>query len=332
MKVLLTTVPGLEFIVQEELGEIIGKTQVTYSPLTGRVFAEVEEEKLPSILSLHSVEAARIILSQAPELEEAVQASLSHLEQLTRGVGVQTFAVLAERISKDAPFTSLDLAREIGKLLAEKLNLRVQLDAPDLVVYAEYNSGQYSLGVDLAPFASLRDRPYRAWLHRSALNPIIAYAMCRLAMPFTKVLDPFCGGGTIILECQGLAAAQEAICSDVNLKAVEGAHLNAQLVRAAPHLLVQDVRFSALRRKPGLDAVIANPPFGIRERAVGGIKRVYKALFNAAYESLEPGGKLVVLSPLKKTVIENAELFHLNRLVEISEGGLRSWVFVFTRG
>lgn len=332
MKILLTTVPGLESIVVEEIIEKLGRdVSARYSPLSGRVFVEVEEPNLPHILSLHSIENARIILNEAGNLQEAIEGSLSFLSRLTKGRGVNTFAVRGERVTKEPSFTSLDIAREVGKILVEKLQLRVQLDAPDLVIYTEYENGTYRLGVDLTPFASLRDRPYRVWVHKSALNPIIAYALCRLARPFTRILDPFCGSGTIVLECLSIFREAEAVCSDVSYQNIAGARTNSLAISLNPNLLVQDIRLSAVRAGLEFDAIISNPPFGIRERAVGGLDAVYRALFNLADETLKPGGRLVVLSPHKRLVERYSSKLRPVSVMEISEGGLKSWIHVYTK-
>lgn len=328
MIVLLTTVPGLEFVVEREAAEKFGGC-VQYRPLTGRVFVEVNREKLPGILSMRSIEGARLILSEASSIADAIRASLEDLRELSVGLG--SFAVHAERITKDVKFTSLDVAREAGKLLADTLGLRVQLDAPDIVFYVEYDSGSYRLGVDLTPFKPLRDRPYRVWVHRSSLNPIIAYAMCVLAAPFRRLLDPFCGSGTIVLECMSVYEGVEAICADVDVWALKGASENVRAVSLDAALMVQDVVHPALREGLAVDVIITNPPFGLREKAVGGIREVYEGLFRLAERALASGGKLVVLSARRRLVEKFSSRFIEEKRIEINEGGLSSVIYVFSR-
>ncbi len=326
MKLLLTTVPGLEFIVKEEVSEVYGHVDVHFNLLTGRVFVEVRDS-IARVLSLRSVENIRLILGEDKILEKAIESSLNEARDLSEGL--RTFAVHAERVTKEADFTSLELAREAGRILSEKLGLRVQLDAPDIVFYVEYDRGVYRFGVDITPFSGLRDRPYRKALHRSALNPIIAYAMCRLAGPARRVLDPFCGSGTIVLEYLSLHPEAEGLCGDIETDAALKASENARAEGLA-HVYVQDILKPALRKGLGVDAIITNPPFGIREKAVGGLRRVYEALFVMAEELLSGKGKLVVITPHKELV--QGRPLRLEREVEINEGGLISWIYVFGRG
>jgi len=326
MKLLLTTVPGLEFIVREELAELLGQVETAYTPLSGRVFAEIEEP-LARILSMRSIENVRLIFGEGGTLREAAEASLEAMKELSKGL--KTFAVRAERVTKEAPFTSLDLARDLGTLLSEKLGLRVQLDAPDIVFYTEYERGTYRVGVDLTPFSSLRDRPYRRWIHRSALNPIIAYAMCRLAGSTGILVDPFCGSGTIVLECLSLNTHREAICADISVASLLGARENALAVGLTPHLYAQDVANPALRENVAVDAIVTNPPFGLRERPVGGLERVYAALFSLAERVLAEGGRLVVLTPHRE-LIQRFSRLNAEKCIEINEGGLTSWIYVFS--
>ncbi|QOJ78195.1 methyltransferase [Infirmifilum lucidum] len=326
MKLLLTTVPGLEFIVKEEMSEAYGHLDIHFNVLTGRVFAEVKEP-IARVLALRSVENIRFILEEDRTLEGAIERSLDEVRDLSKGL--RTFAVHAERVTKEVGFTSLDLAREAGRILLEKLGLRVQLDAPDIVFYVEYDRGVYRFGVDITPFSTLRDRPYRKALHKSALNPIIAYAMCRLAGPARRILDPFCGSGTIVLEYLSLYPEAEGLCGDVETETALKASENAKTEGLA-HIYVQDVLKPALRKGLEVDAIITNPPFGIREKAVGRLRRVYEALFMMAEELLSSKGKLVMITPRRELV--QAKSLYLEREIVINEGGLASWIYVFGRG
>lgn len=328
---LATTVPGLEFIVAEEVGEICEGANATFLPLTGRVFLQVEETCTPRIMSSsRSIEGVKLIIGEAHDKDELIKKLLGFLESL--GVEGLRFAVNAERVTKEAPFTSLDLAREVGERVREALHLEVSIDFPDVPIYVEYEKGVYRFGLDLSYFRGLRDRPYRVFVHPSALNPIIAYSMCRLARPLKTLLDPFCGSGTIPLECLQTFAA-EAYCCDVNPRYLMGAADNARAIASYQrlHLVLADVRRSPLTCC--VDAVITNPPFGIREKPVGPLPQVYIGLFATAQRLLGEGGKVIVLTASSRLAEHAASKagFEEVRKVPIVEGGLRSYILVFQR-
>jgi len=326
---LATTVPGLEFIVAEEVGEICRGAEATFSAMTGRVFLQVEEGCVPRLMgSARSIEGVRLVVGEAGDKGELVERLLDFLRSLDLE-GVR-FAVSAERVTKEAPFTSLDIAHEIGDHIRRELHLEVSIDLPDVPVYVEYERGMYRFGLDLSYFRGLRDRPYRVFVHPSALNPIIAYSMCRLARPFRTVLDPFCGSGTIPLEClQGFAS--EAYCCDVNPRYVMGAAYNARAVGDYHrlHVVAADVRRSPLNCC--VDAIVTNPPFGIREKPVGSLPQVYSDLFAVAQRVLSEEGKVVIVTAALRTAERAAARagFEVVREIPILEGGLRSHVLVF---
>ncbi len=331
MRVLATTVPGLEFVVMDEVREICGWAEASYTKLSGRVFLEIDESCLPLLAArARSLEGLRLIAGEAPSLEGLLEGVVSFV----RGLGVEGlyFSVHAERVTKEGDFTSLDLARAVGERVKRELGLEVSLDFPDIPLYVEYEGGLYRYGLDLSFFHGLRDRPYRVFVHPSALNPVIAYAMCRLAMPFETLLDPFCGSGTIPLECSQVAEAQ-VFCSDVNEQYAAGARLNSLRAGVYPriHILASDVRRHPLARE--VDAVVTNPPFGIREKAVGGLAAVYRALFDIASAALRREGRLVVLTTKLRAVEELGAKrgFSVVAKHEINEGGLTSYIVVLSR-
>lgn len=327
---LATTVPGLEFIVEEEAEEICGSVGARYKPLSGRVFLDVKKACLPRFISsARSVENVRLIVGEAQDLRSLLERVTHFLKEL-KTVGLR-FAVRAERITKDAPFTSLDLAREVGEQIRTKLGLEVSLELPDIPIYVEYEAGTYRFGLDLTYYKGLRDRPYRVFIHPSALNPLIAYAMCRLARPYGTLLDPFCGSGTIPLECMNASTA-EAYCSDVKFEYIRGAVESAKSVEnyGKLYFLVADVNNYPLGCH--VDAVVSNPPFGIRERAVGGLRQVYGEFFAIANAALRSGGKVVIVTAKLRAAVLAAHKvgFELLRKIPIEEGGLRSHILVFT--
>jgi len=332
-RVLATTVPGLEFMVAEEAREICGQVRASYARLSGRVFLELDEKCLPQLAAkARLLEGLRLIAGEASSLDELLVDLVAYI----RGLGVEGlyFSVHAERVTKEKNFTSLDLARVVGERIERELGLKVSLDFPDLPLYVEYEGGKYRYGLDLSFFHGLRDRSYRVFVHPSALNPVIAYAMCRLAIPFETLLDPFCGSGTIPIECSQVAKA-ELLCSDVSELYTAGARLNAIAagIYSRVHIFTSDVRRCPLSRTGEVDAIVTNPPFGIRERAVGGISTAYRGLFDLASFALRGGGKLVVLTT-RLEMIKNLGVrkgFSPLTVHEINEGGLTSYIVVLSR-
>lgn len=122
--------------------------------------------------------------------------------------------------------------------------------------------------------ARVAARPFAVPLHRrdfrthgvvGSLHPPVAAAMARLAhlKPGHRVLDPFCGAGTVVLEAHRIEPRARYLGMDRDPAAVAVARANAPAGGEAIVWRVGDAR-----RVPSLDApvdrIITNPPWGVR--------------------------------------------------------------------
>jgi len=82
-----------------------------------------------------------VSLSRATETEPEKQRIKEKTEEMIKEwPNTGTFAVRAQRITKDHPFTSKDLEEELGAAINNEKNLEVDLDNPDRTLYVEiYN-------------------------------------------------------------------------------------------------------------------------------------------------------------------------------------------------
>lgn len=181
-------------------------------------------------------------------------------------------------------------------MIQEKLpKLRVSLDDPDLVFYVELIGSEFRFAVDLTPFTSMRDRGYRVYVHPSSLNPIVARAVCRLAdlRPGKTLVDPMCGGGTIVIEALLEVPSARGVGLDVKPEHVRGALLNAVSAGVVADFYVADARCLSSLMQSGVDVIATNPPYSIRERAVDGLRPLYESLIRGGFEVLPAEGMLL---------------------------------------
>ena len=95
--------------------------------------------------------------------------------------------------------------------------------------------------------------------------------MLRLAdaAPGFRILDPFCGSGTILLEAADIFNKEIAgVGSDSVSKTVEGAQKNAEMEGYGGCLRYVHCSAVALTREfvgQRFDAIITNPPWGVRD-------------------------------------------------------------------
>src|SRR5437763_139711 len=136
---------------------------------------------------------------------------------------------------------------------------------------------------------------------RSRFAPPVAAAMVRLAGASVGqfVLDPMCGGGTLLAEQIALAHRRRAgevavLGGDWDVEAVRAAAAN--LRRAGPgwRLARWDARRLPLANASA-DRVVTNPPFGVQLGDPGEIGPLYRAVVAEADRVLRPGGRAVFL-------------------------------------
>lgn len=350
MKILVTTVRGLEKLFLNELSFLRMKNEILsyeYKRSRGRIFLDVKEEKIIDFLRDLLYKSRLIEHVYLIVLEKEIY-DLSEIDFLIDNVffdflkkflNKYTFyAVSSERIEKSWKITSLQLSKNIADIIdrRQKFFSLVSLDNPDIVIYAELDKLFLRLGFSLTFNFPLHRRRYRKYIHPSMLNPIIASALCYLAEvdKRIKILDPFCGSGTILIECKNINPKCFCYGYDIDPTHVNGARQNALEAN------IEDIYFGIsdiceISYHEPVDAIITNPPFGIREKAIGGVYKVYKCLFNLAESVLKENGVFVLITPrrkiIKKLIEEYGKDFYLVKDIEIYEGGLSSTIYVFRK-
>ena len=205
-KCFATTVMGLEEYAARECEELIG---VEVKPDIGKIIFEANQEQLIKLnltsRMLHKIfiMLARINVETLDDIYHCAR-NIEYSEFIEPD---QSFAVKAERHSKDYPFTSLDIASTVGRAIIESFResrgkrLKVNLDQPDIEFYCLLRDSEFFMGLNTTG-KSLHHRFYRVYHHRAALHPTIAIGMLKIAgwNQRMSLLDPMCGGGTIPIE------------------------------------------------------------------------------------------------------------------------------------
>ncbi|HYW25536.1 MAG TPA: methyltransferase domain-containing protein [Terriglobales bacterium] len=120
------------------------------------------------------------------------------------------------------------------------------------------------LGLRLAA-APLHRRPYRLSSLAGTLHPPLARAAAVLggAVPGARVLDPFCGAGTMLLEAGRHQPAARLLGADTSMDAVRAAAANAERAGTPVALMVCDAGHLSLLAGAA-DVVLTNPPWSRR--------------------------------------------------------------------
>ncbi len=116
-------------------------------------------------------------------------------------------------------FTSEDVSAYIGAAIIDGCRKRfgfrapVDLKNPSIILSADVINDRFIWGVELIGYESMHKRRWHVFYHRAGIKTTLANAMLILGgySPFSVLLDPMCGSGTIPIEaahrCINLPAA-----------------------------------------------------------------------------------------------------------------------------
>ncbi|NPA86114.1 MAG: methyltransferase domain-containing protein [bacterium] len=194
-------------------------------------------------------------------------------------------------------------SRELAAYWEQLHGVRGSVHAPR-AHYLLYNyNNTYYLCIYLREAARrqclLRAPKYRPFSRSGVLNSELARLMVNFArvLPGSRVLDPFCGAGSLLLEAW-YNNARELVGIDIDSRMLEGCRQNLSWAGAAAQLIRGDCR-EVLRRLPKnyFDAVVTDPPYGLSTKLTDSLEQLLKTAFSLCWEVLRPGGRLVFVVP-----------------------------------
>ena len=172
---------------------------------------------------------------------------------------------------------------------------------------------------------------YRKNSVAASIQPVHAALMMELASPYLKeearVLDPFCGVGTMLLERNYRMHADTLYGVDLYGLAVAGARENAQIARVPAHYINKD--FFSFTHEYLFDEIVTNLPVKGKTMTGHELDFLYGKFFDKAEQMVKPGGLLLLYSHdkafVKKQLREHKSMNLLKEwLIGDKEG---SWFF-----
>jgi len=215
----------------------------------------------------------------------------------------RSFAVRVRKLGGFPPTSSIELAAKVGDAVYDACGgrCRVDLSRPELVVRLVVSAEAAILGVLLlkprGDRLRLRASRFKPFTHPASLTPEDARILVNLAAAENRVLDPFCGTGSVLIEAA--ARGLEAVGVDLDREVVEGAWRNLKHFScdALCDVVAGDARMLPFRESC-FDAVTADPPYGRLAPTHGlELNRVYERLITESARVLKNGGSLVFIRP-----------------------------------
>lgn len=167
----------------------------------------------------------------------------------------------------------------------------------------------------------------------ASINPVTAAivmkSIARWLKPNAKVIDPFCGVGTMLIERAKLKDFQTLTGVDIFNTGITYAAINSDLANVNIVLISEDIL--EFYSKDRFDEMISNMPFESKSGASGFNRALYSEFVNKIPSLIRPGGMAflytVEKSLLKQSLINNKHLQIIDT-IKFESGGLIPNVFV----
>lgn len=213
------------------------------------------------------------------------------------------------------PEQRTDLIKKLAKEL-ETASKRRLLNAPggyELEIRLIANKeGRF---VPLLKLFTMKDDRFayrKEWLPTS-ISPVNAALIMELSKDYltdgARVLDPFCGAGTMLTERSFLGKTDALYGVDILEEAVEKARENAQRARRNIYYINRD--FFDFTHEYLFDEIITNLPAQGKTRDADEVARLYRRFLDRAPQVLKKGGTMVVYAadyqPLKEALGAHAD-------------------------
>ncbi|XP_068588003.1 THUMP domain-containing protein 2 [Cebidichthys violaceus] len=202
-------------------------------------------------------------------------------------------------------FSSQEVSRVIGGGLSRLLGWKADLKNPQLEVNVSLSDDHFLLGFPLTrlPLAN------RSYMKTTGLRSTVAWAMASLAhiQPGSRVVDPMCGVGTILIEA---AQEHQAACFlglDVDDGQLQKANENVEFAELPNR--IQLLKASSMMLplpSASVDAVVCDLPFGRKFGTKAEMAANLPLILKEMERVLRIGGTLVLLlTPQLSCLLKN---------------------------
>lgn len=332
----LSTNPGMEDLLLQELG-VPGELRP--GGRRGWVSVQGPDTLLPQALSSRGAHHVDRMVHTGPLPDggddlEHISRLLASLDLPELAPEAVSFRVTSRRRGVH-PYTSEDVQRAAARGVLATTPRRVDLKGYDVDVRVDVDHRHLRVAVRYTR-RSLSERLTRPCAPPVALRAHVAWALLRLACPTPPraILDPCCGSGTLLLEAGSLWPGVGLHGADIDPERARCTRENLAASDLTGEIRVGDARSSGQRwATDSVDAVVSNPPFGVRLGRGLRFRYFYAELLDAVGPLLTDGGRVVLLATRRGALRGAARdqgwaILH-DRGLEL--GGRRAGAVVLTR-
>jgi tRNA (guanine6-N2)-methyltransferase len=344
------TLRGVEAIAASEIrrnfpdaSPVIGHREVRFEA----AFSTPEAFQLKTIddlLILHKeikgIDHTRnsISLLETAFLPIDIEALLSYVSKVRKLPSPLPFTVVASFLGK-RNYNRFEIEDIIGKKLAESFrgiyqSSKLGKENPPALTFRVHlwdDKGWLGLRLFETP---LHRRDYKTTSRTGSLHPPLAHAMAFLANiePGQKVIDPFCGVGTIPIEAKSSCPEAEVYGLDFEDEPLNNAQQNATQARVKNTFQQSDAG-SLPFADQSIDRIVSNIPWNHQVDAAGDLRRGLAPFWREVNRVLTFEGKAVLLTHDQEEELWRLEEFGLELLAkyEVSLFGKHPEIWVLGR-
>ncbi len=338
---------GFEGLAVEEIRDrldVVGRCdapgEVCFSPLEDfdPLVLRCSELCFQRVLSIPSLVGER---AGPRELLEAVRRSVDEIHLAARRaqaaqLGRPRAVHFVTRMTAGYPYPRQHLRDKVEREIVGMLGRKFVCvrEKAGLEIWITAGPRELSLDVRVSP-ESHRHRAYKRQHVEGSLRPAAAAGLVRYAKPVEGELfvDPFCGAGTIALERAHYGVPYAGILvGDLDATAAAMTLENFGRRHEPRRVVRWDARSLPLADE-SVDAVVTNPPFGVKSKT-----RDPEALYGLAAVEIErvlrPGGRAVILvgeADLMRRAVGNAPRLAPGGMMHVTLQGRGATVFRYFR-
>lgn len=305
--VILTTLPYYQFVVFEHV------IPLRYKPVSQGVLVRTD-----SIYDLQTIRVYKDMLlpigvSLIPQNIEDIEKGLqsSHMIEILDKLYDES-SVFYYRVVDGLRVKNSQLIKRVSQKIFELFPQRLlnSSENNDIeIILKEVKKGTINIYLRLSHLDNPRFQ-YRKHVISTSIHPSVAATLVQLAKPYmkesAKVLDPFVGTGTLLIEKNVVVPSHFSMGVDVYADGIEMARKNAKLAHQSIHFVNKDsLRFSHMEM---FDEIITDMPTFAQMKDEEKLRDLYDRFFSRINRLVRPGGYVFLYTSEIALVRKNLRL------------------------
>ncbi len=251
--------------------------------------------------------------------KQLMQGSMMKFLQ-THHEGVPPYYFRLEIRSSMTPDRRIDLVKKMSAAIERESGRGLVNTTSGYELEIRLIAGKDGRLIPLLKLYTIADRrfTYRKEVLPTSIAPVNAALLMRLAEPFLKengrVLDPFCGTGTMLIERARLHPCHTLYGIDILEEAIQKARVNTEQANIPIHYINRN--YFDFRHEYRFDEIVTNLPGAGKNKDLQSVQTLYNRFLEKSLEMLEEGGVIVAYTTLPDALKSAARRYAEYRILK----------------